>query len=190
MWSSLAAAGAAIFFVLSHASDVPVVQISNGTVQGSRSGIVDSFLGIPFAQPPVGELRFRPPLPFNASFGTLNATDLPRACPQLPQDVDQRTYQQIPGDDFAPYSIFTADPSDAGEDCLTLNVQRPAAATVDSKLPVLFWIYGGGFNTGSTQAYDWAAFVAESVSIGHPILVVQANYRLQAFGFLGGSEGM
>jgi len=186
---SLAAAGAAGLFLLSHASDIPVVQISNGTVQGSRSGTVDNFLGIPFAQPPVGELRFRPPLPVNTSFGILNATGLPRACAQLPQDVDPGTYQQIPASDFAPYSVFTEAPSDDGEDCLTLNIQRPAMATADSKLPVLFWIYGGGFNTGSTQSNDWAALVAESVSLGHPILVVQANYRLQAFGFLGGSEG-
>ncbi|KAI8629516.1 Alpha/Beta hydrolase protein [Xylariaceae sp. FL1651] len=170
------------------ACHTPIVKISNGTILGSTSGVVDTFLGVPFAQPPVGELRFRPVLPLDASFGTFNATGIPRACPQLKSNGDPRIFSQVPPADFAPYIPFNLPPTLAGEDCLTINIQRPSSATAGSKLPVLFWMYGGGFNTGSTQANDWANFVTESVSLGHPILVVQANYRVSAFGFLGGAE--
>ncbi|KAI3324750.1 alpha/beta-hydrolase [Xylariaceae sp. AK1471] len=173
---------------LSHASGTPIVTISNGTVLGLRSGVVDTFLGVPFAQPPVGDLRFRAPLPLNTSFGTINATKTPRACPQLANDNVPQIFSGFPPSDLESYSLFTTPPIMVGEDCLSLNIQRPSSATAASKLPVLFWMYGGGFNSGSTQQNNYANIVTESVALGHPILVVQANYRVSAFGFLGGSE--
>ena len=175
---------------LSYAAEPPRVNITNGTVVGSTSGSVDTFLGIPFAQPPVGSLRFRPPLAVNTSFGVLNATETPRACTQLRTNLDPKIISQVPPTDIAPYLSIADPPTVVGEDCLTLNVQRPssAAAAAGSKLPVLFWFYGGSFNTGSTQANDFAALVEASDALGHPILVVQANYRVSAFGFLGGAQ--
>ncbi|KAI0120997.1 Alpha/Beta hydrolase protein [Xylariales sp. AK1849] len=173
---------------LSCACGLPIVNISNGSVLGSTSGVVDTFSGIPFAQPPVGELRFRPALPLNTSFGSINATGTPRACPQLKLNYDPHIISQVPISDITPYLPLFAAPTVVGEDCLSLNIQRPSSATVASKLPVLFWIYGGGFNTGSTQSNDFASFVSASVSLGHPILVVQANYRVSAFGFLSGAQ--
>ena len=174
---------------LSHAKASPEVSIANGTVLGSTSDGVDTFLGIPYAQPPVGQLRFRPPLPLNASFGVFNATETPRACPQLATNMDPRIISQVPPADIAPYLSIAVPPTAAGEDCLTLNVQRPSSSSsAAAKLPVLFWIYGGSFNTGSTQANDFAALVAASEALGHPVLVVQANYRVSAFGFLGGAQ--
>ena len=180
----------ALNLLISHVKAAPEASIANGTVLGSTSDGVDTFLGIPYAQPPVGQLRFRPPLPLDASFGVLDATGTPRACPQLPTNMDPRIISQVLPADIAPYLSIATPPTEAGEDCLTLNVQRPSSAAESGaeKLPVLFWIYGGSFNTGSTQANDFAALVAASEALGHPVLVVQANYRVSAFGFLGGAQ--
>jgi carboxylesterase type B len=76
----------------------------------------------------------------------------------------------------------------AGEDCLTINVQRPAGTTSSSKLPVMFWIFGGGFELGGTAMYDGTSLVKESVAQGKPIIFVAVNYRLGGFGFLPGKE--
>jgi carboxylesterase type B len=76
----------------------------------------------------------------------------------------------------------------AGEDCLTVNVNRPIGTTSTSKLPVLFWIFGGGFELGSTLMYDGASLVADSISDGQPIIFVAVNYRVGGFGFLPGKE--
>lgn len=165
----------------------PSVTIANGTLLGSSSQGVDSFKGIPFAQPPVGDLRLRAPRPLAQGFGTRQATQSGRACPQffsqvntgiLPQDVVGRLlntplFQRI---------------TDAGEDCLTIDVQRPATATANSKLPVLFWIYGGGFEVGSNGMYDGGSLVRKSISLGEPVIYVAVNYRVGGFGFLGGSD--
>ena len=66
---------------------------------------------------------------------------------------------------------------DSGEDCLTINVIRPTGTTATSKLPVLFWIFGGGFELGSTQQYDGSQFVARSVELDEPVIWVAVNYR-------------
>jgi triacylglycerol lipase len=76
----------------------------------------------------------------------------------------------------------------ADEDCLTININRPTGTTSSSKLPVLFWIFGGGFELGSTLMYDGASLVADSITQGKPIIFVGANYRVGGFGFLPGSE--
>ncbi|KAF7195276.1 putative secreted lipase [Pseudocercospora fuligena] len=165
----------------------PSVTIRNGTVVGSTATGIDSFKGIPFAQPPVGDLRLRSPRPLTSGFGTINSNPSPRACPQfftpvntgnVPQDalgmlVNTPLVQQV---------------TNAGEDCLTLNVQRPSTATSSSKLPVLFWIYGGGFEAGSSGMYDGGSIIRKSVSLGKPIIFVAVNYRLGGFGFLGGKD--
>lgn len=78
--------------------------------------------------------------------------------------------------------------TDAGEDCLTLSIYRPSGTTASSKLPVLFWIFGGGFELGSTATYDGAGLVADSMADNKPIIFVAVNYRVGGFGFLPGSE--
>jgi carboxylesterase type B len=80
------------------------------------------------------------------------------------------------------------EPTFVGEDCLTLNIQRPSFVTAQSKLPVLVWIYSGGFEQGSTQQADFAHIVDESIALDHPVIVVQMNWRVSAFGFLAGKE--
>ena len=76
----------------------------------------------------------------------------------------------------------------AGEDCLTLDVRRPAGTQAGAKLPVLVWIFGGGFEQGSTSNYDGGRFVASSVDLNMPVIFVTMNYRLGGFGFLPGKE--
>jgi len=74
------------------------------------------------------------------------------------------------------------------KDCLNLNVQRPANATANSKLPVVFWAFGGGFELGSTQSYDATQLINTSVAQGKDIVYVAANYRVGGFGFMPGKE--
>jgi triacylglycerol lipase len=78
--------------------------------------------------------------------------------------------------------------TNAGEDCLTINVQRPIGTNSSSNLPVLFWIFGGGFELGSTLMYDGANIVKDSVTDGQPVVFVAVNYRVGGFGFMPGAE--
>lgn len=133
----------------------PSVTIANGTVIGktSQSGI-DTFRGIPFAQPPVGDLRLRPPQPVNTSFGVVETTnELPHACPQIHKTFHLASLKHFPNLAFSSIleSPLIRGFVKASEDCLTLDLQRPANVDSNSKLPVLFWIFGGGFEVGSTQ---------------------------------------
>ncbi|KAF2654595.1 alpha/beta-hydrolase [Lophiostoma macrostomum CBS 122681] len=160
------------------------------TIVGKSALSVDTFNGIPFAQPPTGQLRLKPPQALTADQGTIDATGTAMACPQFFFSTDDDTGALIPTDALG---IILNTPlfqtvTDAGEDCLTLNVIRPAGTTADSKLPVLFWIFGGGFELGSTQMYDGTSLVTESVAQGKPVVFVAVNYRVGGFGFLPGKE--
>jgi carboxylesterase type B len=166
----------------------PMVTLRNGTVIGKTDGTVDTFLGIPFALPPTGTRRLRPPQPFTTTFGTMQATETPPACPPLFLNAPPDVFGQLPIDVLTDLVLAFAATNGTSEDCLTLNIQRPASAALHSKLPVLIWIYGGGFERGSTQDQDFAHFVKQSIQINHPVIVVQANYRVGVPGFLGGKE--
>ncbi|KAK4892938.1 hypothetical protein LTR27_008666 [Elasticomyces elasticus] len=165
----------------------PSVTIANGTVVGSTTGVVDSFRGIPFAQPPIGDLRLRAPGSINTSFGTISDNPLPRACPQFYTSVNSGL---LPVDAISVLSNtpFAQAITFAGEDCLTINVQRPATTVATSKLPVVFWIFGGGFELGSTQVYDGTTFVSKSIQLNAPVIYVAVNYRVGGFGFLASSS--
>ncbi|RDL33270.1 Carboxylic ester hydrolase [Venustampulla echinocandica] len=158
----------------------PVVRLPYVTAVGSSANNVESFIGIPFAQPPVGQLRLKPPQPINTRLGTIQATGVPLACPQQ----GSLTIPDIPGVPIGPGNQTLP----AGEDCLTLNVQRPCSANRHSRLPVIFWIYGGAFEQGATQQYDATQLINSSVVQGKEFIYVAANYRLGAFGFLPGSK--
>jgi carboxylesterase type B len=88
--------------------------------------------------------------------------------------------------------FFGSTMGDETEDCLAISVMRPqgVCTAAGSKLPVLFWIYGGGFETGSPQMYNGSVLIPQSVAQGKPMILVAVNYRLGAFGFLGGSEAL
>jgi carboxylesterase type B len=167
----------------------PTVTIASpvATIVGSAGTSVESFNGIPFAQPPTGSLRLKPPQPLTAPLGTVTATGIAQACPQFFfSDATSSFPTSVLGVllDTPLFQTIT----DAGEDCLTVNIARPIGTSSTSRLPVLFWIFGGGFELGSTQMYDGASLVANSITDGQPILFVAVNYRVGGFGFLPGKE--
>lgn len=139
-----------------------VVSISDGDMKGVVSGDVESFKGIRYAAPPLGELRWREPQPAKPWDGVFDASEYGNDCMQVPFPSDA-----------APLGTPPA------EDCLFLNVWRPADAEAGDELPVLVWIYGGGFvNGGSSPAvYDGSSFAEKDV------VFVSFNYRLGRFGF-------
>lgn len=139
-----------------------VVRIETGEIEGAVSDGVASFKGIPFAAPPVGALRWRAPQPPAPWDGVRPATAFGHDCMQLAEPSDAAPPGTTPD-----------------EDCLVVNVWRPAETTPGEKLPVLFWIHGGGYvNGGSSPAlYDGGGFARQG------LVVVSANYRLGRFGF-------
>ncbi|KAJ7096129.1 Alpha/Beta hydrolase protein [Mycena epipterygia] len=151
----------------------PSVTIKNGTILGVDLPQIGQslFLGIPYAQPPVGDLRLRPPRSINSSFGTLDATAYGPHC----------------------WSRFTTGFDDNSgfnnsEDCLTLNVIRPDGVSEKFPVPVVVWIHGGGLTTGGSGdfRYNGSWIVQASVANGKPIVFVSLNYRLASLGFLAG----
>jgi para-nitrobenzyl esterase len=134
-----------------------VARTADGAVRGLASGSVDEFLGIPYAAPPVGALRWQPPQPAASWSGVRDATQFAPHCPQ-------------PASPFGQAST--------SEDCLYLNVFTPAHHSRGSRYPVMVWIHGGALVTGESNDYDPTALVADGVT------VVTINYRLGALGFL------
>lgn len=156
---------------LVYSSAAPTAQTKNGTYAGFHlaSCNQDLFLGIPYAQPPLGPLRLSNPKSLNSSFsGTKSATGY------YPECVGYG------GDDIG-YKV--------AEDCLALNVIRPANYS-GQKLPVAVWIHGGGLQMGGTpdRRYNLSFIVENSVQIGKPIIGVSIAYRLGPWGFLYSAE--
>jgi len=157
---------AAVLFLPRADAEIHEVNVTGGRVAGvSANGIV-SFKGIPFAAPPVGELRWKAPQSVRPWTGVKQASTFGPSCMQDPN--------------FA--KIFGAPPA-ISEDCLYLNVWTPAKAPGDA-LPVMVWIYGGGFVGGMTSvpAYDGTRLAEKGV------VLVSVAYRLGVFGFLADPE--
>ncbi|KAI4688009.1 uncharacterized protein J4E84_004937 [Alternaria hordeiaustralica] len=169
------------------ANPTVVAPSPQATVAGINVLGVESFKGIPYAQPPIDQLRLKPPQPITSSLGKVDGTGIPKACPQFFFSIDERNIPtNVLGTILNLPLLQTV--TNAGEDCLTINVQRPAGTKAGDKLPVLFWIFGGGFELGSTAMYDGTSLVAESVAQGKPIVFVAVNYRVGGFGFMPGKE--
>lgn len=167
----------------------PTVTIASpqATIVG-LPGLVEAFPGIPFAKPPVGSLRLKPPQPLTEPLGTFHATSNGQACPQF--FFSDTVNDAIP---TSALGLLLNTPLfqtvlNSGEDCLVINVQRPVGTTPDAKLPVLFWIFGGGFELGWNSMYDGTSWILESIAEGKPIIFVAVNYRVGGFGFLPGAE--
>lgn len=143
------------------ASTPPIVQTREGAIEGVVREGVDAFMGIPFAAPPVGKLRWRAPQPAEAWTGALLATHYRPACMQegmYPPDAPDEA---------------------VSENCLYLNIWKPAQES-PTPLPVMVWIYGGGLQNGSGAVPLYAG----NQLARHGVIVVTANYRLGVFGFL------
>lgn len=120
------------------AATAPTVSIQHGTVIGSAAYDIDSFKGIPYAKPPTGDQRLKRAQSVDSDFGTLTATATPTACPQLNSKLNTSL---LPAEIVKSLAGAISEPATIeGEDCLTLNVQRPSGTNHTSKLPVLLWI--------------------------------------------------
>jgi para-nitrobenzyl esterase len=150
------------------ASITPLVQIEQGRLQGAFDDTtqLNIFKGVPFASPPVGELRWRPPQQVASWQGVKTAGAFANQCMQLPLFSDMK---------FRSAGV--------SEDCLYLNVWTPSIKA-DEALPVLLYFYGGGFaaGDGSEARYDGASMAQQD------IVVITANYRLGVFGLLSHPE--
>src|SRR3984885_10512812 len=143
------------------AAAAPQVKTTSGMVEGKDEGAFHAFLGIPYAAPPVGDLRWKPPAAVAKWTGVRKATDFGPHCMQ------GNVYGDMKFRD-----------SGGSEDCLSLNVWVPAE-TSGAKLPVMVWIYGGGFVAGTTsEARQDGTHLAQQ-----GVVVVSMNYRLGIFGF-------
>ena len=147
-----------------------MVRLKDGTVRGQVESGVSAFLGIPYAAPPFGPNRMRPPQPVRAWDGERDATAFGPT---------------VPKGDYPPqYATLFPEVVIPGEECLNLNVWTPDPGSAG--LPVLVWIHGGSFmnGSGSVGAYDGAAFARDGV------VCVTINYRLSAEGFLFLGDGI
>lgn len=162
----------AFFAAQLQAKNGPIVTVESGKIQGAAetdASPIRIFRGIPFAIPPVGDLRWRAPQPVSGWSGIRPATEFGPRCMQQPLFSDMMFRSAVPS-----------------EDCLYLNIWTPAklGRSPQARLPVLMYVYGGGFITGdsSEKRYDGAALAR------HGIVVVTINYRLGVFGFLAHPE--
>ncbi|KAJ7111464.1 extracellular triacylglycerol lipase precursor [Mycena epipterygia] len=146
----------------------PTIQLGATTLVGRDIAPLQQefFGGIPYVEPPQGSLRLKPPV--------------------LKEFLEPGTFNSSA---FGPGCLQTGLPLDTlSEDCLTINVLRPAGTPVNAKLPVMFWTYGGGFQSGLSSMYNGSAIVAQSVLRGTPVIYVNFNYRLGPLGFPKGQE--
>ncbi|KAK7455774.1 hypothetical protein VKT23_010806 [Stygiomarasmius scandens] len=158
-------------------SSNPRVVINNTTFIGqSKSKDVDFFGGIPFAEPPLGNLRLKPPVlksfldDSDAGQTIFNATHFGPSCIQTPLPVN----------------------NGISEDCLSVNIFKPSSSVINETssalLPVMLWIYGGGFIIGSSSRYDGTPLVTRSIVRGTPTILVSVNYRMGPLGFPRGDD--
>ncbi|KAJ7183226.1 alpha/beta-hydrolase [Mycena filopes] len=173
LWSGIVSSLYSHSYIADSKASGPLeVSLQTGTFRGASTGKgTEKWLGIPFAKPPVGPLRYKAPAPLTTlQFeGVRNASSFGNACPQ-------------PEFDWLNAEI--------AEDCLFLNVWRPENTTADAKLPVLFWLHSGGYsnNAASNRDYDPTFLIQRSVAIEKPIIFVSANYRVNTFGFLASAS--
>ncbi|XP_078602871.1 fatty acyl-CoA hydrolase precursor, medium chain-like isoform X3 [Branchiostoma floridae x Branchiostoma japonicum] len=173
----------AVILSLTSGSDAAVVTTTHGDVSGSEfltSSVVGNavfdrvftFKGIPYAAPPVAHLRWRPPQDHTGWTGVRDVTEFGSRCPQVEFDLSQYNLTGTILDAFP----FRSNSS--SEDCLFLNVYTPNVSDT-ANLPVMVWIHGGGWNSGSADTYP-----AEIPTSLHNVVMVTLNYRLGNLGFM------
>ncbi|XP_072926542.1 fatty acyl-CoA hydrolase precursor, medium chain-like isoform X2 [Hemitrygon akajei] len=170
--------------VVASAADVddgpPIVVTKYGALEGKQVLVkgmakpVYNYLGIPFAKPPVGPLRFSVPQTPETWTGTRKATTFAPGCPQ------NSTLMEL----LSEFLIINSGPATYSEDCLYLNVHTPVRPRdTKTKLSVMVWIHGGGFVVGSTLLYDGSSLAAYE-----DVVVVVIQYRLGVLGFLSSAD--
>jgi len=171
----------------------PTVTVNGGTFVGFNGWKVEKFFGIPYAQPPNGNRRFRPPVGVTSYSGTIDVSAYGNHCPQHGGSSTPEN-DNIDGDGVDALKTVFGDlepTEDDNEDCLSLNIVRPKPKYLPDSgapLPVLVWIYGGGFTGGKTKKYAGQPIVRRSISNDAPVIFVSMNYRVSAFGFLASKE--
>ncbi|KAH8667110.1 carboxylesterase family protein [Xylariales sp. PMI_506] len=167
MVSLLAAVAAAV-------AAQPTVTLANGSYYGLVQSTYSQefFLGIPYAQPPLGDLRLRPPQSLNTTW-----SDVRNATSYSPECYGYGSDDWVLGNDVS-------------EDCLTINIIRPQGISAGADLPVAAWIHGGGYVEGgsSDPRYNLSFLVQQSVELDSPIIGVSFNYRLSGWGFMFSQE--
>ncbi len=166
-WLGATLAAIALACMRPAVAQIGIVSVTGGHVQGVSADGITSFKGIPFAAPPIGSLRWRDPRPVRPWKGIKEADHFAPVC------------MQDPGFFFKPSGLTPT----ISEDCLYLNVWTPARSARE-RLPVMVWIYGGGFDGGATgvPVYDGARLASKGV------VLVSIAYRTGAFGFLADPE--
>ncbi|XP_021025642.1 carboxylesterase 1E isoform X2 [Mus caroli] len=174
--SALILVSLAAFTAGGHPSSPPMVDTMQGKVLGKYISLegftqpVAIFLGVPFAKPPLGSLKFAPPQPAEPWSSVKNATTYPPMCSQDPvtgqivNDLLTNRKEKIP--------------LQFSEDCLYLNIYTPADLTKSDRLPVMVWIHGGGLVLGGASTYDGLV-----LSTHENVVVVVIQYRLGIWGF-------
>jgi len=181
----MTSSGTIFFFIFLHlipstystASKQSIPTVTNpilGTIHGAyinstSNHTSEQFLGMPYATPPIGKLRFSP--------ASLWTTTYPNTSP----------FNSFGADCWQGGKGYAPDPSHTSqsEDCLTINVWRPTGTTASSKLSVMVWIYGGGFQGGSGAVRWWNG---AALAANENVIVVSLNYRVGALGFLASNE--
>ncbi|XP_052399852.1 fatty acyl-CoA hydrolase precursor, medium chain isoform X2 [Carassius gibelio] len=154
--------------------DGPVLQTKLGALKGEyvkakgKDTVVHSYLGVPFAKPPVGPLRFSPPQPAEKWDGVRDAAKQPFMCLQEKQFIV----------DLAANLSMNIEVPDSSEDCLYLNVYTPSKPGANDRFPVMVWIHGGGFSSCSASLFDGHVLAAYQ-----DVVVVLIQYRLGLLGF-------
>ncbi|KAL7642476.1 UNVERIFIED_CONTAM: hypothetical protein RMT77_007037 [Armadillidium vulgare] len=162
--------------IYSSEDEVPLVKVKEGLIRGIKDASVDdvefySYLGIPFAEPPVGKLRFKEPVPKSPWTGILETTKNPPLC--LQKELMDLFNENI--SEFEPLGR---------EDCLYLNVHTPQPGNSEANLPVMVFIHGGGFMSWGAELFGPKALVNEE------IILVVIQYRLGIFGFFSTEDSI
>ncbi|XP_074864449.1 fatty acyl-CoA hydrolase precursor, medium chain-like [Carettochelys insculpta] len=174
LWSLVCAAWMIAILVQGQQSQQPEVMTKYGQLKGKQvtvkgtDRLANVFLGIPFAKPPVGALRFSPPQPAEPWISVRDATSFPPMC--LQDQTILEKFEEIFPNKQLNFSI--------SEDCLYLNIYTPAHFDERIKLPVMVWIHGGGFLMGGASMFDGSALCAYE-----NVVVVTIQYRLGIPGF-------
>uniref|UniRef100_A0A8B9Q8X7 Carboxylic ester hydrolase n=1 Tax=Apteryx owenii TaxID=8824 RepID=A0A8B9Q8X7_APTOW len=174
--SLILTAGVTALVATGENTEQPEVETKYGRVRGNQIRVnaaersVNVFLGLPFAKPPVGPLRFSEPQPPESWKGVRDATSYPPMCLQ----------DKVQGQFFSDSITNRKEkvPLQVSEDCLYLNVYTPASTEKQEKLPVFVWIHGGGFVFGAASSYDGSALAAFD-----NVVVVTIQYRLGILGY-------